>query len=298
VLWSTLCTSCRQPTNNTTGDSEQAGLAELSNAASKRKRLDSEIDPNLPELARRASERRDHILQNFTTLDQLSDPVFHTKLPFPFVGTLLPRRFKVDPGDDNDKWFYTGRERFKELLEMFRDVRLRRNRSALWVYGTKGYGKSHLLAAFVCYLAAQKERVVYIPDCRECIRSPVLYVRAAMLFAWADDKTIQEKIIMLDTKEEICDFFEHHQNQNVIFVIDQMNALADLDEDDAETRNEKGKVRKWLTRCRAGYKAVLSASANYKAYLQSSVKESTEDTMHVYGGFTAVSLTKFCRRTF
>jgi hypothetical protein len=46
----------------------------------------------------------------------------------------------------------------------------------------------------------------------------------------------------------------------------------------------------WLTLCRADRKAVLSASANYQAYIQRSVKENTEDTLYVYGGLTPVSL--------
>jgi chromosomal replication initiation ATPase DnaA len=202
-------------------------------------------------------------------------------LPFPFVGPFLPTRFKPDSGSGSEgNWFYVGREKFVELLDRLRDVRKSHNRSALWVYGTKGYGKSHLLAALVCYLTAQGERVVYIPDCRECAKKPVAYVRAAMLFAWADDKTIQDEIITLDTQEKIENFLDCHLN--AIFCIDQVNGFA-------ETESE---VKKWLDSCRAWHKAILSTSANYKSYLEMVPKQSTEETMYVYGGFTAVSLSK------
>jgi hypothetical protein len=70
-----------------------------------------------------------------------------------------------------------------------------------------------------------------------------------------------------------------------------MNDLAEMDEDGNRTRDRKGKVRGWLDACRAWYKAILNTSANYRAYLQSLV-ESTEVTMRVYGGLTAVSLGK------
>jgi len=216
---------CRPQTNLVTF--REAGLAEPSNAASKRRRLDCEVDAELLELAKRARARRDLIREKITTLDQLSDdadqlpnaadqlpnaavqlsnPAFHDILPFPFVGPAVPTRFRAN-ADSEDSWFYVGREMFMGLLDRLSHVRKARNRTALWVYGTKGYGKSHLLAALVCYLAAQGERVVYIPDFRECVKSPVAYVRAAMLFAWADDMTMQDEIIALDTQPKIEHFF-------------------------------------------------------------------------------------------
>jgi hypothetical protein len=267
-------------------DSEQAGLAEQSDAASKRRHPHSEIDDVWREVAERARERRDHIREKIEALgllpdnaDQLSNPAFHTKLPFPFVGPAVPSRFQID-SDSEDSWFYMGREMFAKLLNRLKYVREARNRSALWVYGTKGYGKSHLLAALVCYLTAQGERVVYIPHCRECVKSPVIYVQAAMLFAWADDKAIRDEIITLDTQRKIRKFFKRHPN--TIFVIDQLNGFTKME----------GEIKRWLNRCRAWHKAVLSTSANYEPYLRTALQQSTEETIHVYGGFTPVSLSK------
>ena len=240
-------------------DSEQARLAEPSGTASKRRRLDSEIDTGLLELAKRARERRDHIREKITTLGQLSDnadqlrnaavqlsnPAFHDILPFPFVGPAVPTRFRAN-ADSEDSWSYVGREMFMKLLGRLRRVQKACDRTALWVYGTKGYGKSHLLAALVCYLTAQGERVIYIPDCRECVRSPVEYVQAAMLFTWADNKAIQDEIITLDTQKKIEKFFDCHPN--LTFFIDQMNGFEGQD----------NKVKRWLTSCRAWHKAVVN----------------------------------------
>ena len=94
---------------------------------------------------------------------QLSNPAVQIKLPFPFVGGTMPERFHRDPKDD--KWFYVGREEFVKLVNKFRHVQENHSTDTLMLYGTKGYGKSHLLAVLVCYLAAQGERIVYIPDC-------------------------------------------------------------------------------------------------------------------------------------
>jgi hypothetical protein len=288
-------------------DSEQAGLAEPPDAASKRRRLDSEVNA---ELAKRARERRDHIREKIEALGllpdnadqlpdnadqlpnavvQLSNPAFHTKLPFPFVGPVVPTRFPTDP-DSEDNWFYMGREMFVRLLNKLKYVRKARNRSALWVYGTKGYGKSHLLAALVCYLAAQEEPVVYIPDCRECVKSPVEYLQASMLFAWADDKTMQDEIITLDTQEKIERFFKRHPD--AIIFIDQLNGCEGMEWEDHPTRKRKGEIKQWLESCRVRHTAILSTSANYKSYLETAPKQNTEETIYAYGGFTKVSLGK------
>jgi hypothetical protein len=142
-----------------------------------------------------------------TAVDKLSDPTLEHTLPFPFVGFEAPVRFKVDNVTE-ENWLYIGRTKFKELVQQLKVVRVSLNYTTVWLYGTRGYGKSHLLAALVCYLAARdKERVVYIPDCRAVLKNPVTYIQAAMLFAWADDTTIQEEIMRLNTEKEIERFF-------------------------------------------------------------------------------------------
>ena len=108
-----------------------------------------------------------------------------------------------------------GRTKFKELLQELKKVQESDNYSTVWLYGTQGYGKSHLLAALVCYLAAQDERVVYIPDCRALLEDPVEYLQAAMLFAWADDIAIQKTIMTLNTLEEIKEFFKSQKKGHI-----------------------------------------------------------------------------------
>jgi hypothetical protein len=277
-------------------DSEQAGLAEPSDAASKRRRLDSEIE--LREFAKRARERRANIREKIKTLcqlpddadqlpnavnqfpnaaNQLSNPAFQTKLPFPFIGPAVLTRFTT-LSDSEDNWFYTGREIFMKLLDGLQQMRKSRDWTSLWIYGTKGYGKSHLLAALVCYLTAQEERIVYIPDYREFTKRPVAYIQTAMLFTWANDRAIQDEIITLDTLQKIQDFFDCHRN--AIFFIDQVNGFAEME------------IKRWLESCRAWHKSILSTSANYKSYLQTAPKQSTDRTIYLYGGFTEVSLSK------
>jgi len=91
-----------------------------------------------------------------------------------------------------------GREKFKDFIQELKKVRKSFFDTNVWLYGTQSYGKSHLLAALVCYLA---ERVIYIPHCQQWLQNPIEYVQAAMLFAWADDITLQEEIIALSTRD-------------------------------------------------------------------------------------------------
>src|SRR5436305_2265899 len=119
----------------------------------------------LTKLAQLAQDRRNLIREKIKTLDQgshpesdilfpnaalqLSDPAFDTKLPFPSVGFRIPDRFRVDPNDAQHNWFYMGREKFTELLDKVAILRGDIRLSDLTIYGTRGYGKTHLLAAYV-----------------------------------------------------------------------------------------------------------------------------------------------------
>ena len=135
----------------------------------------------------------------------------------------MPERFDIDDGDDEKNWFYMGREKFAELKDNFDYIRLAARHDALIVYGTRGYGKSHLLAALVCHLAAGEDKVVFVPDCRVFMLDPVPYTKAAMLFAWASDENKQQQIMELKDQSDIYWFFQGQKN--AIFVVDQLNAL-------------------------------------------------------------------------
>jgi hypothetical protein len=212
-------------------------------------------------------------------VDKLSDPAFQCKLSFPFI-RIVPVRFNIGRTAKRE-WNYMGRTKFKELLHELMYVRESDNYT-VWLYGTQGYGKSHLLAALVCYLAAQDERVVYIPHCRQLLEDPVGYLQTAMLFAWADDITTQKIIMTLNTEDQVKDFFNSPKVKNAIFVVDQLNGMND----DLE---EGKRLKRWLIRCASRFKKVFSSSANYVDYLKQPRRQNSPRVLHVYGGLTGVS---------
>ena len=248
----------------------------MSDTASKKLRTESEVTAELREIAAKANRRRERIRQEIRKLNQslassskdtpapdlfseFSNPAFKAKLPFPFVQT-VPERFDIDDGDDEQNWFYMGQEKFAELKKSFDYIRHAGGHDALTVYGTRGYGQSHLLAALVCHLAAGEDKVVFIPDCRVFMEDPILYTIAAMLFAWAGDEKKQQEIMELNDEGEIYRFLR--SERGVIFVIDRLNALEKKKDDDESIAAEKTRLRLWLNKLRARHKAVLSSSAN------------------------------------
>ncbi|KIX10703.1 uncharacterized protein Z518_01787 [Rhinocladiella mackenziei CBS 650.93] len=209
-------------------------------------------------------------------VDKLSDPTLIHTLDFPFIDT-IPKRFN-EPDIAKGKWLYMGRTIFKEFLHEVKKVREDDDYRRFWLYGTQGFGKSHLLAALVCYFIAQNERVVYLPDCRCLLESPIPYVVAAMLLAWVDDFTTQKKIMALNTEDQICRFFK--DKKDVIFVVGQMNALSRI-----ALRRRRGPK---------GY--AHGSSANSTTDLQEFQHEGPNKVITVYGGFTRTEMEQWWKQ--
>jgi hypothetical protein len=172
-------TDASEPSSSPKRNRQEDPLSELATRANKQRKCIKEIITSINS----SSNQHSNSVDPFPgAVDQLSDPAFEHILAFPFVGFEAPIRFDVS-NKAEENWVYAGREMFKNLLEELKEVRDNNVYTSVWLYGTPGYGKSHLLAALVCYLAAQDERVVYIPDCWALLQDPVRYIQATMLFA-------------------------------------------------------------------------------------------------------------------
>ncbi|KIX04448.1 uncharacterized protein Z518_05316 [Rhinocladiella mackenziei CBS 650.93] len=203
-------------------------------------------------------------------VDKLSDPTLNHTLDFPFVGC-MPERFN-EPGIDDDRWLYMGRTMFKNLLR-------------------EGFGKSHFLAALVCYFAAQDERVVYLPDCQGLLDNPISYVTKAMLFAWADDLSTQEEIMDLRTQDQIDDFFRFEKN--VIFVVDEMNAFKT---NGIANTEKTARLREWVISFTSPHKTIFSSSANSTDDLEEFKRQTSNSVVRVYGGFNETAMKQWWKQ--
>src|SRR5262249_13032668 len=145
-----------------------------------------------------------------------------------------------------------------------------RYRQAIYAYGSRGFGKSHILLALACLLVRKGHKVVYIPDCGQMLRNPLAYLRKAVAFAFAaSEPRIKPREILQCKEEELLENFcaPDDRSERLFFVIDQINALDHEPEGQDEVDNEtKVRIRKRLLAMAAGNIEIRSASANDKTF--------------------------------
>jgi hypothetical protein len=160
-------------------------------------------------------------------------------------------------------------------------------KKALYVYGTMGYGKSHILAALACLLIRRGHRVVYFPDCRAACDSWFHYLRRALLFAFRDNET-QQKIMECGDAEQLLRICESFPDPLYI-IYDQKNALDPEDPgEDEVSEDAKQAVRLALPRISFNRISITSASANYRSAMAMSRKQDGKRKIALLGGMTEV----------
>ena len=191
----------------------------------------------------------------------------------------------------DETFSYIGREIFTEVVAGVTKM-LEKHWNALFLYGTLGYGKSHVLAALACYLIRRGEEVVYLPDCRAMLQNFVEYTKAALLLTFANSVELQEKVVELRDEQDIEDFLKEHDHSKRLFIIvDQMNALEeDMEENRDQIHNEtKRHVSIWLNKISFGRRFIKSASANYTTFRHMQQKQTNDIKIEAQGGFSTVS---------
>jgi hypothetical protein len=105
------------------------------------------------------------------------NPAQRLKLPFPYTGEPHDR-FTMTLEGGVSYFEFVGREKFEELHQAVLGLGQKKN---LQLYGTIGFGKSHLLAALAVLLMLKGRRVVYLPDCKKMLLDPAGYMKKALL---------------------------------------------------------------------------------------------------------------------
>ena len=125
-------------------------------------------------------------------------------LPFPSVNEIPPRFSLLDEG----RFSYMGREWFKRVFEAFSLVQSNSlQRQAVYIYGSKVFGKSYIFAALACVLVRKGIQVVYIPDCRACLLDLLSYLLTAFAFAFVKSETsFREEILDCENFESFANF--------------------------------------------------------------------------------------------
>lgn len=214
-----------------------------------------------------------------------------SKLPFFAPKELRPQRFRFV---DEDTFEYYGREAFEQLARMGGLMNTSTNRK-LYLHGTMGTGKSHILAAYAAYLVANDKRVVFLADCRMVAMRPRHTIRNALLLAFSDLPNILEKITAIKTDDELETFCDNIAKGHTIYwLIDQVNALDPADPmEDRIPNSQKERTRIILDSITTNHIKIQSGSGNYGHGLGDMLRESSEDLMPFSGGFKQMELKKW-----
>jgi len=209
----------------------------------------------------------------FTNPDVYSDPTKLLNIPFP--GSFIPERFLLRDG----KFAFMGREEYGRIRETIAEHHHQRSErnfdklSTYYLFGNLGWGKSHLLLTMAVDLFAtyfsqneqSRKRVVVIPDCAELMKNPFKVLRNAYWLAFADDGDISKLIYDCTDPEDFSFVGEYCEDNNiqVLFIVDQYNALDIPPENDKSCVSEKKLETAYLLyNLTCGHLTLLSASAN------------------------------------
>jgi hypothetical protein len=220
-----------------------------------------------------------------------SNPHNMDLLPFPMLYSRLPTdRFPLREAPV--KLFeYMGRERFGSLWGAVQSLRIGSGSSQLFLQGTMGHGKSHMLAALTCLLFRIGKRPVYIPDCRQMLVDPLSYIQSALLCAFADasSSSHRHKIRSFRTVDDALEFCHNFGATQLYFIIDQINSLEhEAPDTDSVPNNQKDVLLTFLRRIVLGHYSITSASANYRTVWRMAQKQTGEVGMSLMGGMSEV----------
>jgi len=117
------------------------------------------------------------------------------------------------------------REAFARVWKVWLDVVAQAcQHQAIYIYGSRGYGKSHIFATLTCLLVCSSTRVIYIPDCHAMMHDLLQYLQVAFLFTFADpaSSTQQENIHQCKAVNNLISFAQWYKTHGrLCFIIDQ-----------------------------------------------------------------------------
>jgi hypothetical protein len=251
--------------------------------ASKKPRLDSQDCAKVEKLM-------EAIMMSKADPSEYANPSNMFEIPFPFIGE-IPDRFILTKGMIG----FMGREKFTQLWDAVLSLHV----GVDWLsteskpvfkkamlYGTLGFGKSHMLAALVTLLIRQGERkIVYIPDCKAFLENSFQYMRSALLTTFFRD---EERFIQVLNAQILVDLKYiclSVADGDLIFIIDQYNAI---EVDDRLTANNEKKLtcQEFLNEISFKHCILRASSANNTTAVRDAHKQRSELDMKWFGGLS------------
>jgi hypothetical protein len=232
---------------------------------------------------RTSAEKIHEVIMALSDDFDYANPATLVSLPFPSLNDIPTDRFVWEKTNGVFYFKFMGRTIFSELTKRIKRKALVNTLEKIWVYGTSGSGKSHLLAALVCHLIRMGDRVLYLPDCYSVLMNPPLAIQMALIFAFHDTNDL-DGVDLLD-KDSMLKFIS--EKENLWIIVDQLNALEVVQEDDG-LNNRKASVKAILDCMQPGHRCIFSASANEVSNREINYKQQT-GVLSVSGGLSEVS---------
>jgi IstB-like ATP binding protein len=211
----------------------------------------------------------------------LSNPTTFVMLPFPSLDPAPLQRFETTEEKGIGYFRYMGRSKFTELNDYIKRSTFVRGQEDLYLYGSSGSGKSHILAAMVCQLIREGKRVVYIPNCCDLLKDVEKTIRVALYCAFYDDPTSLQTINSARDVKGLADFLGTVRDKYL--VVGQLNAL----EIDPGHKNFKD-AKKYLRSMSCGHRYIFSASANEQSNRDVDAKQASITVIPFLGGMGKV----------
>ena len=159
----------------------------------------------------------------------------------------------------------------------------------LTVYGTIGYGKSHIVAALALALMKERKRVIYLPDCAALKGRFLNYLKQALSLTFVDNEDLLQEIFNYKDFDEILERLEKFKGstrEEFYLLVDQWNAI-EPDKDDKKS-DDITKIRRDLEQLAFSFYFIKSASANNMSTTSVKGNQTSEITCNCFGGFTEV----------
>lgn len=258
----------------------------LSSASASRKHLRSKTDEDGRATKRKDIGRGVDIQTYYKAIKKmpdinLSDPSTFTDLPYPSLLAMPFQRFGDNTIDGISHFKFMGRSQFCELQRRIENTSFLKGSETLYLYGSAGAGKSHLLAALTYHLVREGKRVFFIPDCYKLLLDPLVTMQDAYDFAYhdpLDPGTIEH----FDNVDELVCSLKH--DRDVYIIVDQMNALELVDNNGDRGNEMRIQITSWLNLLRARHRFIFSASANEDSNREASNKQHGITVIPAFGG--------------
>jgi len=172
-----------------------------------------------------------------------------------------------------------GRHPFRELHKRIQDKHFLTGSESLYLSGTSGSGKSHLLATLAYNLVREGKRVFYIPDCSTFLLWPEEVMWKALEFAFYDSNILETIGDRGDVNALIRLISEH---EDLYIIVDQVNVLLESEEKDDHL------ALGYLNALRLKHPYIFSAEASEVSNHEVDKKQSGVSVFRIFGGMSKV----------